>query len=711
MADSDEQVEDLLDAYEAAHEAGTPVNLEALCGSHLELLPILRKRIAGLRAVAWLDSTPAPGSTSPGRNDLQASDAWLAGMEPVLGYRLVRLLGRGGCGEVWEAVGPGGLSVALKGIPLGGRSAAAELRALEAVRGRRHPHLLALFGAWQTADRLVIAAELAEGSLWDRYQQATGTRIPGIPADELLGYLREAAEGLDFLNGTTAAVAHRDVKPQNLLLVGGGVKVADYGLARPMAGDITGHSGGMTVGFAPPEAFDGKTSRAGDQYSLAVSYCLLRGGRMPFVGSPAALMKAHIHDPPDLSMLPLGERPVVARALAKQPADRWPDCRSFVAALEAAMENTSNGNDSIHSRSRRSRWLRVGVALFVAALAFAVGMSQWSEPSGGGVAAGPNVAPASPHELLCLRGHTGTVAAVAFIADGKHALSGGFDGTVREWDLTTGAEVRQFRGHTAAVRSVAVSPDGKTLLTASGTDFRDLVVRIWDMTNGTEVGQLQGHEHNVQHVVYHPDGRRAVTASMDGTARVWSVPERREVLRFEGLSSPDITPSGWPRQVWGLAMSPDGRRVACGLRDGTVRMFDTNTGREVGRSQAHDGPANAIAWTVGGRLITGSGEVWESAQTDNSVALSTFPGKPERRPSGHRRGVRCLAAAGDQSLAITGGVAGEVIVWDIPARHPLLTFPGHPGGAWSVAISARKQFALTGGGDGVVRLWSLSSAR
>ncbi|MCZ2343168.1 MAG: serine/threonine protein kinase [Bacteroidales bacterium] len=634
-------------------------------------------------------------------------------MEPLPGYRLVRPLGRGGFGEVWEAIGPGGLPVALKGVPLGGRSAVAELRALDAVRGRRHPHLLALFGAWQTADRLVIAAELADGSLWDRYQQAAANGQVGIPTDELLGYFRETAEGLDFLNSATAAVAHRDVKPQNLLLVGGGVKVADFGLARAMGGDNTGHSGGMTVGFAPPEAFNGKTSRTGDQYSLAVTYCLLRGGRMPFAGSPAALMKAHIHEPPDLSMLPLAEQSVVARALAKQANDRWPDCRSFVAALEGAMETTANGNDTSHSHSHshRSRWLLVGVVLLVAVVVLAGSMSGWSEPRNRDVAANHNAAPVAAGERLSLRGHTGTVSAVTWTPDGKHALSGGFDATVREWDLTTGAEIRQFRGHTAAVRSVAVSPDGKTLLTASGIDFRDLVVRVWDMETGNEVGQLTGHEHNVQHVVYHPDGQRAVTASMDGTARVWSVPERRELLRFEGLSTPDVSPPGWPKQVWGLSLSASGDRAACGLRDGTVRVFDTDTGQEVGRFPAHAGPANAVAWVAGGRLLSGSGEVWGGVQADNTVVLMAFPGEPERWRSGHRQGVRCLATAGDRSFAITGGVASEVIVWDTATRQPRLTFPGHPGGVWAVAISAGKPVALTGGGDGVVRLWSFSGVR
>src|SRR5207253_5893792 len=70
-----------------------------------------------------------------------------------------------------------------------------------------------------------------------------------------------------------------------------------------------------------------------DQYALAVSYCLLRGGRFPFEGNPAQMLQGHLLREPDLTMVPDLERPAVAKALAKKPDDRWPNCRAFVNAL------------------------------------------------------------------------------------------------------------------------------------------------------------------------------------------------------------------------------------------------------------------------------------------------------------------------------------------------------------------------------------------
>ena len=266
-----------------------------------------------------------------------------AGTEPIPGYRLIRRRGRGGFGEVWQAEASGGIHVALKFVNASARAQAAELRALSFVRGIHHPNILANFGAWQVEGVLVVGMELADGSLWDRYIEVADQGLGGIPRSELLGYMAETAGGLDYLNEPRHSVdgrsglgiQHRDIKPPNLLLFGGGVKLADLGMARTLEGGDAEHTGTWSFPYAAPEFFRGRTSRQSDQYGLAATYCQLRCGQLPFEGGPASVTAGHLYGVPDLNALPEAERPVLERALAKEPGDRWPDSRAFVEALRA----------------------------------------------------------------------------------------------------------------------------------------------------------------------------------------------------------------------------------------------------------------------------------------------------------------------------------------------------------------------------------------
>jgi serine/threonine protein kinase len=267
-------------------------------------------------------------------------------VEVLPGYALTRRLGRGGFGEVWAASGPGGVPVALKLLCLDERAATVEARALESLKLVKHAHTISLFGIWYDDDLLVVGMELADGSLMDALRAAAARGLAGVPVPLLLEYMREAAKGIDFLNEprhtldgkSGVSILHGDIKPHNLLISGGAVKVADFGLARVLERSVASKSGGMTVAYAPPEFFRGQATRQSDQYSLSVSYCQLRTGTLPFRGTPLQMMAGHVEQPPSLISLPERERMVVARALAKRPGDRWPDCRSFVEELVAATE-------------------------------------------------------------------------------------------------------------------------------------------------------------------------------------------------------------------------------------------------------------------------------------------------------------------------------------------------------------------------------------
>jgi serine/threonine protein kinase len=265
------------------------------------------------------------------------------GVEPFPGYRLVRFLGRGGWGEVWEASQPDGSPVALKFLPCDTQFAAAqEIRALQSIRQLKHDHLIHIDRIWAYSGYVVIAMDLAEGSLLDLlavYRADYGTCI--FP-EHLCWYLTQAASALDFLNtrqhqlnGRRVAVRHCDVKPSNLLILDGQIKLADFSVAAQTTSPMWYHRRVGTLSYAPPELLQGWLSDRSDQYSLAVTYCELRGGRLPFPDAAPASLKDYVRPAPNLSMLSPGEAQVIARALAPVPQDRWPSCGELIERLTA----------------------------------------------------------------------------------------------------------------------------------------------------------------------------------------------------------------------------------------------------------------------------------------------------------------------------------------------------------------------------------------
>jgi serine/threonine protein kinase len=258
------------------------------------------------------------------------------GVEPITGYRLIHRLGTGGYGEVWKATAPGGLTKAIKIIYGHLRDARAEqeLRAMNRMKEVRHPFLLSLERVEISDEQLFIVTELADSSLMDRFEECRKAGSAGVPRDELIGYVRDAADALDYMNDHYA-LQHLDIKPQNLLLVGGRIKIADFGLVKDLHGTSTTATGGVTPIYASPEAFDGKVSRFSDQYSLAVVYQEMLTGIRPFPGKSALQLAAqHMNSPPLLDPLPPNDRAAIGRALSKVPEQRFGSCREMIEALQ-----------------------------------------------------------------------------------------------------------------------------------------------------------------------------------------------------------------------------------------------------------------------------------------------------------------------------------------------------------------------------------------
>jgi serine/threonine protein kinase/tetratricopeptide (TPR) repeat protein len=281
-----------------------------------------------------------PAASRPAPVAASVSDAVLGvGSDVGRGHILKKYLGHGQFAQVWEATAPGDVPCAIKVLSwtIDQAQSQTERNALELTKRLSNPYLLRPRAFWELGDRLVIVMDLAEGSLGDRLKACLKQGLPGIPARELLRYIKDAAEGLDSLHAS--GLIHRDVKPANLLYSHGHALVADCGLARYQPDSICSQgSVAGTLAYMAPEAMQGRAKKESDLFGLAVTYAELRCGHQLQSSAGDGLWLSMVKEDPDLSEFGQGERRVIKKALHHNYKLRHKSCTEFALALEKALE-------------------------------------------------------------------------------------------------------------------------------------------------------------------------------------------------------------------------------------------------------------------------------------------------------------------------------------------------------------------------------------
>jgi len=324
--------------------------------------------------------TTAPRSLHAGGHDDATRTFVAVGSVLSNHYRMVRELGRGGMGVVFEAedLKLEGRRVAVKVLPpeLAHEAAAAVRlqREAAAVAALDHPNIVRLHEYNDDEGIHYVVMELLDGKNLAVYLAERAT----LPLDEVVAIARVVASALDFAHERN--IIHRDVKPSNLLFKGddadGVVKVADFGIAHQVRDSVTRATGRETAGtllYLAPEQLRGKkASPASDQYSLAVTCYELLAGDPPFTGRGVTHQIIE-GEPEPLPGLPEAANAALLKALAKQPDERFPSCAAFVDALEgrggaAVMPRT----DADVAPTRTGAWGYVTLFAVLAVAAFAV---------------------------------------------------------------------------------------------------------------------------------------------------------------------------------------------------------------------------------------------------------------------------------------------------------------------------------------------------
>ena len=303
-------------------------------------------------------------------------------------YREPRLLARGGMGEIYRATDQElGREVAVKVLaPRFAEDASLRKRfqreALAAGRLSGNPHIVTIFDVAEHEGRPLIVMELLPGG---SLEERLAGKAP-CPVGRALDWLEDAAAAIDAAH--EAGIVHRDVKPGNLLLdERGRVKVADFGIASAANLDSFTQAGTIlgTAGYLSPEQAKGeRATAASDRYSLAVVAWELLTGTRPFASeSPTAEAAAHAHTPVPSILHANGELPpafdaIFARALAKDPARRYPTAGEFVGDLRRAVHQDAGDTwiepplqaaPTAVAPGRRRSWLPVAAILVLLAAA------------------------------------------------------------------------------------------------------------------------------------------------------------------------------------------------------------------------------------------------------------------------------------------------------------------------------------------------------
>jgi len=294
-----------------------------------------------------------------------------------------------------------------------------------------------------------------------------------------------------------------------------------------------------------------------------------------------------------------------------------------------------------------------------------------------------------PACLRILEGHTDVVWSVDVTADGRRAVSGSHDRTLRVWDLETGACLRTLEQDGGPVRSVCLTPDAGRVVLAC----QDFALRVWDLLRGRCLCVLKGHT-STSKVAMTPDGRRVVSGSRDRTLRVWEV-ESGACRVLEGHT--DVVVS--------VAVTPDGRWGVSGGGDRTVRLWDLDSGACVRVMPEDQGFVMGVAVSADGRwAVTGiGGHILRLWDLQTGACLRVLEGHTER--------VDDVAMAADGRLAVSGSADHTLRVWDLRSGECLRILEGHTDEVRTVAVSADGRRAVSGGLDKDVRIWDLEHGR
>ena len=649
-------------------------------------------------------------------------------------YRIVKRIGSGGMGEVFEAHDETlRRVVALKMLPEQFTSDTERVRRFEqeafAASRLNHPNIITIFEITHSGDAHFIVEEMVEGRTLRDLLRDSGSRLE---LERTLDIAIQIARALKAAH--TAWIIHRDIKPENIMVREDGlVKVLDFGIAKlgdergsflsssdtlPAAqfqsqgpsltipGSIMGTASYMSPEQARGEPLDGRT----DLFSLGLLLYEMATGAQLFAGMTRTLVVERLKQGEDIvgpgiksGSIPKELQRILRRALQSDREQRY-------ASASEVLDDLIDFKGRLERRTTR-RMVGVSALALVVALAI-VAIAAFLSVQETWV------------ETVFRDGHTAAVRCAVFSPDGRLLVSVGEDNQVIIWDFARRMRLKTLSEHTAPVTTVAFSPDGKWFVTGG----QDQSAILWNAASLTKEAVWNDQDGPVTATMFSPNSslvvysteHRLIIRETKSWNKVRALPggisgHGSHVFAEHGRLLADSYGNMWDlasgeqklfnekRAGTWLAVAPDGKHAAGVDGDGVVKTFDLLDQESPPRAQpAHHDHGRAIDYSPDGKLLASGAErvlLWD-ATTMTKIA-----------PLEYDSAVWSVAFSPDGRWLVSTHGDGAILIWDVVNRELEANLRQHSGGVRAVAFSPDGRRLLSGSEDQSVILWNAESGQ